>query len=185
MIAYDLARSETDLEGILELQQKNFPDNLSPEEAKDQGFVTVRHDPDILSRMNREAQSIIARYNDKVVGYCLAMTKSFKNDIPVLIPMFNTIDELSFNGIALRDVNYIVSGQVCIDREHRGKGILDKLYAHYRDTYRHTYTYVITEIVTTNQRSIKAHQRIGFEHLYSYTDPDNTGWDIVIWDWNA
>ncbi|MBC9797607.1 GNAT family N-acetyltransferase [Sinomicrobium weinanense] len=185
MIEYDLARSETDLRGILELQKKNSPGAISPEEAASQGFVTVRHDLDILGRMNREAPSIIAKDKDKVIGYCLAMTRNFKKDIPVLIPMFNTIDKLSFKNEPLLDANYIVSGQVCIDKAYRGKGILDGLYNHYREAYKDIYKYIITEIVTTNQRSVKAHLRVGFEHLHSYIAPDNTDWDIVIWDWNS
>ncbi|MGS2740581.1 N-acetyltransferase family protein [Sinomicrobium sp. M5D2P17] len=185
MIQYGLAKSEADLEGILELQKKNFIEALSPEEASNQGFVTVRHDRNLLERMNAEAPSIIARDEDKIIGYCLAMTKKFKEDIPVLIPMFNAIDRLSYNKEYLKDIDYIVSGQVCVDKAYRGQGIFDNLYRQYRDVYKDAFPYILTEILTVNQRSIKAHQRIGFHSLHSYSTPDNTVWDIVIWDWTA
>ena len=184
MIQFDLAKSEADLEGILELQKKNFIEALSSEEAASQGFVTVRHDRDLLRRMNTEAPSIIARDGNKVIGYCLAMTKKFKKDIPVLIPMFNTIDKLSYNDTSLKETDYIVSGQVCVDKAYRGQGIFDNLYRQYRNVYKDAYPYILTEILAVNQRSIKAHQRIGFHRLHRYSTPDNTEWDIVIWDWN-
>ncbi|MGS2763209.1 N-acetyltransferase family protein [Sinomicrobium sp. M5D2P9] len=185
MIQYDLAKSEADLEGILKLQKKNFIESVSPEEAASQGFVTVRHTRNILHRMNTETASIIARDGNKVIGYCLAMTKKFKEDIPVLIPMFNTIDKLSYNKKALKETDYIVSGQVCVDKAYRGQGVFDHLYEQYREAYKGSYPYILTEILAVNHRSIKAHQRIGFHHLHRYSTSDNTEWDIVIWDWNS
>ncbi|SFW67149.1 Acetyltransferase (GNAT) family protein [Sinomicrobium oceani] len=185
MIQYDITRSEADLRGILELQQKNFADTVSPEEAVSQGYVTVRHELSLLQRMHSEAPAIIAKDKDHIAGYCLAMPKSFKNDIPVLVPMFDIIDDLSFNDEPLRDIDYIVSGQVCVDKAYRGQGIFDGLYHQYREYYKDSHPCIITEILSANRRSISAHQRVGFGILHRYSDPDDRQWDIVLWDWNT
>ncbi len=135
--------------------------------------------------MHSEAPAIIAKDKDHVAGYCLAMPKSFKNDIPVLVPMFDIIDDLSFNDEPLRDIDYIVSGQVCVDKAYRGQGIFDGLYHQYREYYKDSHPCIITEILSVNRRSISAHQRVGFGILHRYSDPDDRQWDIVLWDWNT
>ena len=184
MITYGLAASEEDLKGILELQQKNLPDLLTQEELQAEGFVTVRHNPELLQKMNRDAPSVIAKSDSKVIGYCLAMTKKFREDIPVLIPMFEIMDRLTYQGKSIHAYRYIVSGQVCVDKAFRGQRVLDQMYTCYQQAYRQEHAFILTEISRRNPRSIKAHQRIGFETLTSYTAPDGEDWDIVIWNWN-
>jgi hypothetical protein len=136
-----------------------------------------------LQQMHRYEKNIIARYGDKVVGYLLGMTAHSKADIPVLVPMFDVFDEIIFNGKPVSGCNYIVVGQVCIGKAYRSLGIFDKCYAAYREHFISRYDFAITEIDTSNQRSINAHLRIGFKEVHRYTDPDQTEWSIVIWDW--
>jgi RimJ/RimL family protein N-acetyltransferase len=45
------------------------------------------------------------------------------------------------------------------------------------------YDMAVTDIVSTNLRSRKAHQRIGFRELKSFVDEAETEWVIVVWDW--
>lgn len=178
------ANTDEDLKGILHLQEINLPHNLSPEQITEQGFVTVHHNLPLLQRMNNTEKSVIAVDNKKVIAYTLAMTKDFKDDIPVLVPMFQLMDNLRFNNENISDIQYIVSGQACIDVMYRGKGLLDQLYAYFRTAYAAKYDYLLTEIATRNQRSMNAHKRIGFEFIHRYTAPDGEEWDIVGWNWN-
>lgn len=183
MIAFMQADSKKDLEGILHLQKANLATNLSAVERQSQGFVTVMHTYEQLSKLNDDEKHIVAKDNDTVVGYLLAMTQKSKSDIPVLIPMFNIFNELFVNGRSIADHTYIVVGQVCIDKLYRGQGLLDQCYAAYKKYYRNKYTFAITEIATANARSLNAHKRIGFETLKTYKAPDNVEWEIVVWDW--
>ena len=185
MIDIGLAKAEKDLLGILELQKQNIPSNITESELTSQGFVTVVHDLDILKEMHANKPSIVARYNDEIIGYCLAMTKKFRNDIPVLKPMFEIMDSLYYNGKQISKYEYIISGQVCVARAFRGAGLLYKLYQHYRNIYSVTYDLILTEIATRNIRSIKAHYKVGFECLHQYTASDGEEWEIVVWNWNA
>ena len=57
-------QSQADVNGILTLQQANLRKNVPAEVQADQGFVTVEHDPAVLTRMNQAAPSVIAKDGD-------------------------------------------------------------------------------------------------------------------------
>jgi hypothetical protein len=80
---------DANLQGILSLQQANLKQHLSLEEVASHGFVTVVHDMDLMKRLNDREQHIIARDGERVVGYTLAMTRDAREDIPVLVSLFN------------------------------------------------------------------------------------------------
>jgi predicted GNAT superfamily acetyltransferase len=183
MIIYTTAQSEDDLYGILDLQKANLRINLSDSEISSQGFVTVVHSFRDLKALNDIEAHVIAKHKDRVVAYLLAMTAKSKNDIPVLVPMFEMFDHVSFGTKLIADYNYIVVGQVCVAKEYRGREILDKTYLKYKDEFENKYDFAITEIDNKNQRSLNAHKRIGFREIHRYSSPDKTEWVVVVWDW--
>ncbi len=181
---FTTCETDSDLKQIIDLQKNNLSENLSLEQRNSQGFVTVQHDILTLRRMNDIEPHIIAKDNERVVAYLLAMTEASKSDIPVLIPMFETFDNTPFNGKKISAYNYIVVGQVCVASGYRGAGVLDNCYNTYKAYYAHKYDFAITEIAASNLRSFNAHKRMGFELLKQYKAPDGESWDIVLWDWN-
>ena len=183
MINYTTSNTTKDLEGIIALQKANLAQNLTKEEIKSQGFVTVHHSYEQLKKLNDHEKHIIAKEKDTVVGYVLAMTHHSKYELPILIPMFNEFEIILYGSKKIADYNYIVAGQVCIHKEYRGLGIVDNCYAIYKKFYGDKYDFVITEIAATNLRSLNAHKRIGFTEIHSYTAPDKEDWIIVLWDW--
>jgi ribosomal protein S18 acetylase RimI-like enzyme len=183
MITFTTANSKSDLDGILTLQKANLAQDLTPDEIQTQGFVTVNHTFDLLSKLNDHEKHVIAKDNEKVIGYVLAMTKHSRYDIPILIPMFEAFDKIVYRNKPVSDQNYIIVGQVCVDRKYRGQGIFDKTYSAYRDHYGNKYDFAITEIAETNTRSLNAHKRIGFQEINTYSAPDKTVWIVVAWDW--
>jgi predicted GNAT superfamily acetyltransferase len=183
MIVYSAANTPGELQGILTLQRENLARNLDAVEIKEQGFVTVEHDYALLEKLNRYEKHIIAKDGEIVIGYLLAMTKDCKNDVPVLLSMFDAFDRVMYKDKLIADYRYLVVGQVCVARPYRGQGILDACYAAYREHYHRKYDFAITEIDATNLRSLEAHKRIGFIELERYKGPDGTNWVIVLWDW--
>lgn len=182
-LVYTTSKSKKDLSGIIELQKNNLAVNLTTDEILSQGFVTVIHSLEDLQHMNAIEQHIICKDDEIVVAYLLAMTPQSQKDIPVLIPMFELFKTVLHKGKAVSLYNYIVVGQVCVDKAYRGQGILDKCYEAYKKQFERKYDFAVTEIATRNLRSIKAHQRIGFTEVHQYTSPDNEEWSIVIWQW--
>lgn len=180
---YTTSDSESDLRGILELQRRNLAINLPAEEVSSQGFVTVVHSYEDLKGLNDIEQHIIAKDGDQIAGYLLAMTAQSKTDIPILIPMFELFDRIVFQGKTIADFNYLVVGQVCVDKNYRGQGILDQCYAAYKNHFKGKYDFAITEIATRNARSINAHKRVGFSEIHRYRDPAGEEWSVVVWAW--
>ena len=183
MLIFTTVASDDDIRQILALQQKNLARNITPEQLNSQGFVTVEHDFDILKRMNDAEPSTIVKDEGRVIAYCLAMTRAFGYSIPILAPMFDSFKKTFFDGQTLDAFQYIVMGQVCIDEAYRGIGLFDQMYAAYRENLSPRYEIAITEISPRNQRSMRAHARVGFETALEYQAPDGQEWALVVWDW--
>jgi RimJ/RimL family protein N-acetyltransferase len=169
---------------MLDLQAKNHVSSVSPAIAQEQGFVTVKHNPEVLQRMNRVAPSIIAKDDGQVVGYALVMPRSFAVDVPILLPMFELLDSLSWHGESLRTQDrWFVMGQICVAEGYRGMGVFDGMYQKMRELCRKEYDFVITEIAERNTRSIRAHERVGFQTLHTFSDAvAGEDWRVVVWD---
>jgi L-amino acid N-acyltransferase YncA len=41
---------------------------------------------------------------------------------------------------------------------------------------------LVTEVSTKNQRSLKAHEKVGFKNVFTYEDGIDE-WNVVIWNW--
>ena len=183
-IRYDIANSGSDLKAIQQLQQDNIPQSISPEELKAQGFVTARHDLSLLEKMNTPYPHVVARANQQIVGYTLVMLPAFSNSLPVLIPMFERIASLSFEGRPLDSQSWFVMGQVCIQKDFRGQGLFNGLYMELKARMSIDFNYVLTQISKRNPRSIRAHEKVGFQVVEEYWDQHaNEQWVIVLWDW--
>jgi GNAT superfamily N-acetyltransferase len=183
MVHYTTSTTQDDLQGILDLQKKNLPANLSQEEIEGQGFVTVNHSMSDLRKMNEIEEHVVAKVNNQVVAYLLAMTTRSKYDIPVLVPMFELLEDLEYKGENLSRQNYIVIGQACVDKLYRGQGVFDGIYQYYKERFRTKYDFALTEIAISNPRSIRAHERVGFKSIHQYIAPDLQEWSIVVLDW--
>jgi predicted GNAT family N-acyltransferase len=177
MITYKRAKTDEELLQILKLQQANFSSSISEEEKTKEGFVTVQHDFDILKSMNEKCQHIIAIHDHKVIGYALSMVKELQEEIEVLKPMFQEIEKHIEN-----QSSYLVMGQICVDKEFRKKGVFRGMYAFMRQELHQQYDLLITEIDSSNKRSIDAHYAVGFKQLHTYY-ANNQDWEIVVWDW--
>jgi len=177
-----LADTEAELNQILALQAANHKDNLSPESKKENGFVTVRHNPGLLRKMNAAAGQVIAKAGDNVVGYALVMLKEFSPLIPVLEPMFDMFSNLSYNQRPLNTCTYYVMGQICVAESQRGKGVFQQLYEGHKQFYAKQFELCLTEVSSSNLRSMRAHEKVGFKTIHSFEDKTDQ-WNILAWDW--
>lgn len=183
-IQYITAKT-ADLRGILQLQKANLPKVLDDEEIKTQGFLTLQHSPDLLQRMNDIERHVIAKDPKQIIAYVLAMTAASEIDIPELSGLFEQFARVEYRQKRVTSYQYLIVGQVCVDKAYRGQGIFDQIYAYYKKTYQHKYDFAITAIAANNLRSLRAHQRIGFQPIHSFLEKDQKEWWIVIWDWST
>ncbi|MFN0174054.1 MAG: N-acetyltransferase family protein [Saprospiraceae bacterium] len=184
-IIFSSVATSDEVTQILDLQAQNHVLNVSPAVAQEQGFVTVKHDPLVLQRMNEVAPSIIAKDGGRVVGYALVMPRSFSADIPILQPMFDLLDTLSWQGTPLcENSRWFAMGQICVAEGYRGMGVFDGMYQKMKEVCQSEFDFVITEIAERNVRSIRAHERVGFETLHTFSDAvAGEVWRVVVWDW--
>lgn len=173
-----LVTRREELEQILQLQAANLRDHVSPEQASREGFLSVAHTLDVLERMHALAPSVIAKEGDTLAGYALVMPVEARAFVPLLEPMFQLFETLSWRGRPLNDSRYYVMGQICVADAFRGRGVFDALYREHQVRYGTRYDCTVTEVATRNTRSMRAHARVGFEVLKTYRDATDE-WAVV------
>lgn len=182
MLVTDIVTSPEELEQILSLQKRNLKENLTLTERNEQGFLTLQHSLPILKAMHAMAPSVIVKDDGQVVAYALTEMAECRHLMPQLGPMFSLIDQLSWKGRPINEQRFYTMGQICVAEGYRGQGLFGKLYQHHRKVYHQRFDLFITEISTSNHRSIRAHEKVGFEPLHLHKD-DIDEWLMVIWDW--
>jgi GNAT superfamily N-acetyltransferase len=180
-IVFEVASTDQHFEQILQLQRQNLLSAVSEEQQARQGFVFAEHTMPLLKRMAAELPQVIAVSDGRVIGYNLAMPVSMKNDMPSLVPMFAEFERCEYRGSPLPAYNFMVGGQVCVDRDFRGQGLLRRLYHETRDRLPAGYQLCVTEVSARNSRALKAHQEMGFEVVSTYHDGKEL-WKVVVWD---
>ena len=184
MALLKLVETEQELIGLKQLQTNNLRRLVGEEEAMKEGFVTSEYSLALLQKMHEVYPSIIVKEGDEIVAYTIVTNKAVYGEHPEVDHLFNTLDTTSYKGKLLKDVSYILVGQVCVGKSHRGQGWVPKMYAYYKSIHAKNYTYLVTDISQANKRSIRMHQKVGFETI-GVIEQVGTGWDIVLWDWNA
>jgi GNAT superfamily N-acetyltransferase len=180
-VVFEVASASEHFEQILQLQKKNSIAALSKDQQLQQGFVFAHHTKTVLKKMSVHLPQVIMLHNSRVVGYNLAMTSAMKRQLPVLTPMFNEFEKCIYKGRPLKDHPFMVGGQVCVDADFRGKGLMSKLYHETAKRLPAGYELCVTEIATRNTKSLNAHLKMGFDILTSYSDGKEL-WNIVVWN---
>lgn len=175
-----------DHEQVLMLQASNLKTNVTTNEAREQGFVTVEHDLALLQEMGCPYPHTGAwDEQGQLVGYALVMEPHFRQRIPVLVPMFDLLDSIPYRSRKLATWRYFVMGQVCIDKAHRGQGVFAGLYQEMRQRLHSHFDLIVTEIATRNTRSRRAHEKVGFQDLLIYRGLEGEEWAVVALDIRA
>jgi ribosomal protein S18 acetylase RimI-like enzyme len=182
MYTIQLASYHRELEEIAALSSANLRTIVSEAEKAEQGFITWEYSVQLLKDMHAIAPSIIAKWNDHVVGYALVATHAMSGVHAEMNVMLNNLATLTYEGKAMNDYKYYMMGQICIAKEHRGQGLFDQLYEHHRKMYQNQYDILLTEVSTSNHRSLRAHERVGFKTIHTYHDHMDE-WNVVVWDW--
>lgn len=180
-IIFEAASTEEHFEQILQLQKQNLFNAISEEEQAQQGFVFAEHTVPLLKMMAAHLPQVIAVSDGKVVGYNLAMPVTMKDAMPRLVPMFNAFERSQYKGRPLAAYNFMVGGQICVDKDFRGQGLLRRLYHETRNRLPPGYQLCVTEVSVRNSISLEAHLKMGFEVVHTYHDGKEL-WEVVVWD---
>ena len=181
MVEIQLAKTSEELIEVLVLQQANLRKNISDEEATTQGFLMAEYDLAFLELLHKNSPGILAKVGEKVVGYSLVALPDTARHHPLLADLVENIERCKYDGKAV--TNYAIVAQLCVSKDYRGQNLVQKLYGAFRDHYANRYMYCVTDVAQANHRSLKAHQKRGFQVIDTLAY-GGIGWNIVLWDWN-
>lgn len=173
------AVSDDDLRAMLELQRQNHRDAVGESDRAANGFVSLRHTVDLLRELNRPWPHTVARLGSEVVGYALVTLPEHRHLLPDLAPMFARLEHTALAGRPAARHRYFVMGQVCVARAHRGRGLVDAMYAEQTRQMRGAFDWSITEVDAANPRSLRAHERSGWIEIERYPDDRGRNWVVI------
>ena len=145
-----------DIEGVLDLQKLYLVSNLSEEEKK-AGFVTTPFSVDQLTFVINNGGLFLAKDNAKTIAYIFAESWDFFSQYPIFEHMISLFPKLSFLDLEINTTNSFQYGPICIDKEYRGKGLINSLFEFMRIHIEKRYPLAVTFINKTNAPSLKAH----------------------------
>lgn len=174
----------SELKGIRKLQEDNLKKNLPGDEAETEGFVTAEYSIEFLKTLHEAGPSIIAKEDDRVVGYALVAAKSIRHQHELLSDLFNCIDKITYRGLVLKNVKYVVVGQLCVAKNYRGLGLVHQMYQYFKKSLSGEYDCCITDVAENNPRSLKVHLKTGFQVIENFAY-GGSNWNIVLWDWKS
>ncbi|MGH8192577.1 MAG: GNAT family N-acetyltransferase [Rhodanobacteraceae bacterium] len=181
MMTITVASSNQHFQEILALQRRYHFRAIPADVQAREGFVFAEHTLPLLKRMAAESPQVIALSGGRVVGYCLSLPPSLQQELPPLVPMFEQFGRCVFRDRPLTEYRFVVGGQVCVDRDYRGHGLLPRLYGQLSISLSTVCDLCVTEIATRNRVSVRAHEKMGFEAISTYSD-NREEWVIVVWD---
>jgi ribosomal protein S18 acetylase RimI-like enzyme len=185
MLEATIVATDDELLQVHHLNQQNLKQNLDKESLELEGFVNWLYSLELLKKMYRLSPSIIIKEERKVIGYALTTLKESEAFHPDLEIMFHNLETVQYKSKPLSSYHFYCMGQICVAKGYRGKGIVNMLYQKHKEVYSGLYDFLLTEISTGNHRSLKAHRKIGFKSIYTYSDSvdgmgcSNMGLEII------
>lgn len=147
----------SEIDDVLKLHNRYQIDTIAEEDKAD-GFVTTAFTKEQLSNLiNEEDGLFIAKLNDDVIAYVMAGSWSFWSESPVQAHMIYRLSSYEFNGVKLSTENSYQYGPVCIDKAHRGSGLLKAIFSFALENMADRYPILVTFVNQINPRSLRAH----------------------------
>ncbi|PKH67565.1 GNAT family acetyltransferase [Flavobacterium sp. ALD4] len=145
-----------DIDGILALQELYLISNLSDKE-KEAGFVTTPFTTPQLVEIMAHEGLFIAKDNSKIIAYIFAGSWSFFSQWPIFNHITAQFHELKFLDFDITTTHTFQYGPICIDKEYRGKGLINFFFEFMRIHMVKKYPLSLTFINKINIPSTKAH----------------------------
>ena len=100
---------------------------------------------------------IVAVESGSVLGFLCGFRCDFNTGSPVIAKMLETFPGVKFGGKPLSAWKTFIYGPVCIDRPHRGRGLLHGLYDAQKRDLAGQFEVGVAFVSRTNPNSLKAH----------------------------
>lgn len=176
--------TEQDIDSVIELMQKNLKENLTAEQQRTQGFLSIDFPRSMLEEVVRNPNEgiTIAKENGVLVGFLMPITMEHGKQFPIIDASIAQIKDATYDGRPINDYRCCILGQVCVENNHRGKGINETLYASMRERLADIYDLGISGIEIENTISMSAHlKKIGLTVVGEYST-EGENWKLVVYD---
>ena len=131
-------------EGVMALLRANHADNLGEAERRD-GFVTTNMTPEQMTALIAEENGVtIARDGARVTAFALAAPWGFWSQWPFFRNMIRILGNYRFGGATLTEENSYQYGPVCVNRDYRGRGVFERVFAASLRTMEDRYPIMVT-----------------------------------------
>lgn len=153
-----------EIQGVLELQSRYLFANLSEAERR-AGFVTTPFTEAQIERVILEENGLfVAIFQQKIVGYAFAASWDFWSQWPIFVHMVDRMPGISFRGAAVFPEKSFQYGPICLEKNMRGQGVGEALFAAVRAGFAARYPIGLTFINQVNEVSAAFHTRkLGLE----------------------
>ena len=169
-----------DIEKVLELHSKYQIDSIKQEDKKD-GFITTAFTKEqMVDLITLEQGLFIAVENDRIVAYVMSASWDFWSRWPMFAFMIEDLPNLEYLGQKLSVQNSYQYGPVCVDKEYRGSGVLEKLFDFARENMAKRFPILVTFINKINPRSYEAHtKKLKLEVIKEFSYNNNNYYELV------
>ncbi|KAJ3028517.1 UNVERIFIED_CONTAM: hypothetical protein HDU68_001513 [Siphonaria sp. JEL0065] len=187
----DIALASTDAHvvQIKQLQMENLRRLLPLEVQEREGFVTAEYSIDYLRNIHSKTPAVVALAQvngvQQVVGYVLAATKQDSLEHDLLKDLVGTVDgRCKFEKKKLKDLNYIVVGQLCVAKDFRGQRLASKMYEAFAQEYKSRgFECAMTDVAADNEKSLKTHKKSGWVVVDSL-DYSGVVFEVIVLPFN-
>lgn len=170
----------TDFDGILHLQHQNLITTLQEKDLS-QGFLMIEFTKEQLYKINGELGIFVAVQGKEVIGYLMAESVDFAVGSPLIAHMFSRLKEFTIDNVPLSSCKLFVYGPVCIDKQHRGKKILDGLFKVMLNALQGQYDVGVAFVSALNRRSFNAHKnKLGMRIADEFEFNRQEYWTLVF-----
>lgn len=135
--------TESDLDGILELQAAN--------QISSGGSLSASFSRSRLVSMMSILPQLVARRDGSVIGFLMSSTCEMSVDIPIIRAMLDAYPSHAHTAY--------VYGPICVETRERGKGLAQALFAELRRL--HPGREGVLFIRSDNESSLKSHRKMG------------------------
>lgn len=145
-----------DYQDIVTLANRYYVGNLSPEEQKS-GFLSVSFTREQIAEMAADPGIIVTHEAQEIVAFLCASSRYFSNPPPFYPEMMQALESISYKGYPMKSYKFFIYGPVCIDSNHRGRGLLRQLYSALLRQVTRVYEVGIAFVAEDNPHSLDVH----------------------------
>ncbi|MEP5612091.1 MAG: GNAT family acetyltransferase [Cyclobacteriaceae bacterium] len=156
--------TDSDIDGILDLQKVYLHSELDKEERK-KGFVTTPFTHEQIKDIIGKSGLFLCEDHTKIIAYVFAGTWDYYDQWPIFRYMTSRFPRLSFKNFEVATSATFQYGPVCVDMAYRGKKVFNILFEEMRLHWMEKFPLAVTFINAINEVSTRAHSKIGWEEI--------------------